>query len=683
MRRLPIPLVICLACVPAFADEGLWPFNQFPRETVLEKRQFEVSDEFLERLRLASVRIGGGSGAFVSSSGLLLTAWQVAEGCLARLSTRTADYVVQGFDAAGGAEPRCPGLEAAVLTRIEDVTARVKAAAADDLPAAAALERRNAAIAGIEKECARAGVQCSVVKLFSGGRYDLYRYRVYDDVRLVFAPERDLAWFGRERDAITYLRYGLNAAFLRAYEDGRPAATPNFLKWSAAGVREGELVFTAENPAPTLRLATAAQLTFFRDAALLIQVMRLGSRLTLVREFAAGGDEKLKAAQPVMTQFLSGYKTAAGKLIGVRDDRMVARKFVFEGKIKRAVERDPKLGEQAVKVWEEVATAYRKWAPSERAFQLLEAAPAPGSSLFAAARRVVRGAAPEPLGRALTDTELALEVELLNAWFEELGRLNDKDAPVRKILGGKPPRQAAELAVKSSRLQDPAERRRLAASPEDAGKSTDGMIRLAQIVEEPARRMRERRAELIDALETSAAERIAQYRFALFGAAEYPDATGTPRVAYGVVKPYTDRAGVSMPFAASFGGLYYRLNNEGPYQIPQRWVEAKASLDLMTPLDFVSTCDIGGGDAGGPVVNQAGELVGLTFDGNLESLPNIYLYTDEQARAVHVAVQGIAEALRKVYKAEALLKELGNQASARMTMPSQAISASITTLPGS
>jgi hypothetical protein len=228
---------------------------------------------------------------------------------------------------------------------------------------------------------------------------------------------------------------------------------------------------------------------------------------------------------------------------------------------------------------------------------------------------------------------------------------------LKALLGGKSPKEAADALVKSTRLKDPAERKRLA-NRDAARKSDDSMIRMAMALEDPAKNIRKRHEEMIGSLETSAAEKIAQYRFKLFGAAEYPDATGTPRVEFGVVKGYTDRAGVAMPFADTFSGLYYRANNDGPYLVPKRWVDGRSALNEVTALDFVSTCDIGGGDYGSPVVNRAGELVGVTFDGNLESLPDTFLYTDEQARAVHVSAQGIAEALGKVYKAQGLLDEL-------------------------
>jgi hypothetical protein len=634
--------------------------NQFPTEAVKQKYNFDANAAFLDHLQAAAVRIAGGSGAFVSGEGLILTNQHLITGCLAKLSDGQYNYAKDGFYAATReAESPCAGLEASVLAAVEDVTKQVKAAANDKTPAAQALEQRNAASTRIEQQCGeKTHNRCAVVKLYSGGRYDLYQYKTYSDIRLVLAPENDLAFFGRTRDSITYLRYGLDIAFLRAYENGRPAATPGYLKWSREGVKEGELIFSFGNPAPTMRLATAAQLTFYRDTQLPLAVSRLQARIRLLGEFATQSQKNLDAAEPALNAILARYKTNAGMLIGLRDDRLVTRKTVFEGKIRRAVLGDSKLGAGANKVWDDVAAAYKNWAPFEKPYQLLEQDPAPGSSLFAIARQIVRGVSLESVQAAPASND-ALETAILAAYFEELKALGEKDAPMKAILNGKTPQEAAEAMVKSSKLNDPAQLRSLAQNRDTVLKSEDGVVRLAVLLDEPARRLRKKRDELIGSLETSAAEKIAQYRFKLFGAADYPDATGSPRVMFGVVKSYVDRAGVAMPAASTFGGLYYRHGNEGPYQVPQRWVDLESSLNLAKPLDFVSTCDIGGADPGSPAVNAAGELVGVTFDGNLESLPDAYLYSDEQARAVHVSVEGIMEALQKVYKAETLLQELG------------------------
>ncbi len=654
-----------MCITPGGADEGIWPYPQFPKDAVQQKYNFEVTGQFLDNLRLASARIGSGSGAFISPKGLLLTNQHVVSGCLAKISSGHNDYLHDGFYAASElAEVRCADLEASVLTNIEDVTKRVKAAAKDGAPAPTAIEARRAEIAHIESGCAASPeTTCVVVTLFAGGRYDLYRYKKYTDVRLVFAPESALAFFGRERDSITYLRYGLDIAFLRVYENGKPAGTPHYLQWSADGVKDGDLVFAAGNPATTVRETTAAQLTFYRDTALPAALARLGPRIQQLTAFAAKSEDNQQLAQPVLTGFLESYKSTAGKLIGLRDDRLVLRKTTFDLKIRHAVENDPKLGAAAAKVWDQVAAAYKTWAPLEKPYQILEGSPAPGSNLFRIARQLVRRREESDSPALTTSSDVpvipSLETILLAQYLEELKGLKEKDVPIKAILGGKTPQQVAEGLMQSTKLQDMAEQRRFASNPDAVAQSDDAMIRLALLLDAPARRLQKKRAEVIGSLETSAAEKIAQYRYLLFGDTEYPDATSSPRVEFGVVKGYTDRAGIPQPYAATFGGLYYRRTNDGPYEVPQRWVDSKPALNLITALDFVSTCDIAGEDYGSPTVNRAGQLVGVMFDGNLESLPNTYLYTDEQARAVHVAVQGIAEALEKVYKAKPLLRELG------------------------
>jgi hypothetical protein len=643
-------LAACLFVLPGVAGEGLWPYNQVPTATIKQKQAFDVEPAFLDHLRLASVKIGAGSGAFVSPTGLLLTTRQIAGDCLAAQSSTAHDYFRDGFQAAStSAELPCAGLSASVLVKIDDVTESIKAAGAT-------LALRNAAIAKAEKDCAaKSGNVCTVVRFFSGGRYDLYQYRRYNELRLVFAPEYAIAFFGRERDSISYLRYGLNVAFLRAYEKGAPAATPDFLKWSADGIKDGDLVFLAGNPGPTGRLSTASQLTFLRDTALPLSLERLQPRLQQLNAFAAANEVNLRAAQSTLSALLTAYKSDAGKLIGLRDDRLVTRKTGFEGKIRRAVEGNAKLGAEAGKVWDEIAAAYRKWRPFEKPYQILEAAAAPGSRLFRTARQIVRG---EPLDDSGDPVNDAMETMMLAQYLGELQALGEKEVPLKSILSGATPQAAAERIVKTSLLKDAAGRSRLAANRDAALKSADGVIALAASIDAAALRLRKQHEEIIGTLEVTSQEKIAGFRLKLFGAADYPDGTSTPRMEYGVVKGYIDRAAVPQPFGSTFSGLYYRKDNDGVWQLPQRWLDARSALSPVTLLDFVSTADIGGGDYGSPAVNQRGELVGLTFDGNLESLPNTYLYSDEQARAVHVDVRGIVEALTQVYKASPLLKEL-------------------------
>ncbi len=638
--------------LPIAADEGLWLFNQFPKDQVKQKYNFEVTDSFLEKLRLASMRIGGGSGSFVSANGLVFTSYQVASACIVRLSLKDGFYAATAQE-----ELKCPDLDANVLLTLEEVTGQVKDAARDAAKPAEAIQKRSAAVAGIEKRCTgKTGNPCAVVKLSSGERYDLYEYKRYTDLRLVFAPESAIAGFGGDADHFTYPRYDLDIAFLRAYENGKPADTPHYLKWSAEGVKDTDLIFAEGSPEATSRLATGAQLAFYRDTSLPLSLARWRSRIEALRAFAPQSAENRRLSEALLSSLGNAYKSGAGKLIGLKDSSLMARKLNFDRRLRSSVERDPKLGPEAGKVWDEVAAAYKTWTPFEKPYQLLERPAAQGSALFAVARQIVRQ---EPTLSFPAPIDESLEVLMLAQYLEELKALGEKEAPVKAVLGNRTPQQAAEEFVHTSKLKDAAERQRLAADPNAASKSDDGIIRLARFLEVPARKLRRKHEEVIESLEASGAGRIAQYRFRVFGAADYPDATSTPRVTFGAVRSYRDKTEAPVPFATTFGGLYHLVGNRDPHQLPQRWVEGKTQLDLVAPFNFVSTCDITGGSSGSPAVNTKGEIVGLVFDGNIESIALTYLFSDDRARAVHVASQGIVEALRKLYRVPQLLRELG------------------------
>jgi len=650
---------VCALALPLAADEGLWLFNQFPKDTVNEKYKFEVAAPFLDHLRLSTVSLGTSSGAFVSARGLLVTNQHVIAGCLSKLG-----LLEDGYYAATAADERaCPGLDTAVLVNLENVTAQVKTADQDKLKPAEALEKRAAAIAFIEKSCAqRTGNTCVVAKLFSGDRYDLYQYKKYSDLRLVFAPERAIAFFGGSPDSLTYPRYLFDVAFLRAYENGKPADTPHFLKWSPAGVKDGDLVFAAGSPQATSRLAVPSQLVFYRDVSLPFTLGRLQQRIVDLRDWAVKAGANGRAADLPLADLASTYKWTAGRLIGVKDDWLMARKTNFEKKFKNAVQADPKLGADAVKVWDDIGTAYHRWAPSEKAYQVLESPGAVGSNLFRMARQIVRAdrARPDESLYAATPPDDGVETVMLGRYLEDLKALGDKDVPLKSILAGKNPQQAAEEFVRATKIKDVAERRRLASDHAAVQKSDDPLIRLARQLEEPARKLQKAHADTIEALDTSATERIAHFRYQLYGDKDYPDATGTLRVAFGSVKAYRDRTEAPAPYATTFSGMYYLAASQyDNYRLPRRWVEGRARLDPVTPMDFVSTCDITAGAPGSPVVNQKGELVGITFEGNLESIANTFLYLDDRARAMHAGTQAATEALAKLYKTKALLEELG------------------------
>jgi hypothetical protein len=470
-----------------------------------------------------------------------------------------------------------------------------------------------------------------------------------------------MANFGGDKAIFTYQRHELDIAFLRAYREGKPAPTPHYFKWSADPLADNELLFAAGSPAATSRLDTSAQLIFYRDTSLPLTDRRLAERIKSLSSFVPKNDQQRRVAEQVFSSLGMAYKYDAGLLIGLNDERLLIRKTTFEKRLRNAVEHDPKLGTEAAKMWDDVAAAYKTWTPFEKPYQILENPAAEGSTLFRLGRQLVRQSEqrmPESALDAPAPIDEAVEISLLATYLGELKALG-ADAPIKAILGSKTPQQAAEDYVHTSKLADVTERKRLAQSHAAVEASDDGMIRLARLLEEPARKLLKKHQETIDTLAASAAERIAQYRFRLFGAADYPDATSTPRVSYGVVKAYKDRTEAAVLSATTFGGLFHLAGNQPPYKLPQRWITAKPDLDLVAPFDFVSTCDTSTGSSGSPTVNRKGELAGVVFDANLEALPSTFMYTDEVARAVHVSTQGIVEALRKVYKTPALLKELG------------------------
>lgn len=662
--NLRILALAAALALPAASDEGLWLFNLFPKDKVKEAYSIDLPDRFADDLRLSSLSLGSGSasGAFVSAHGLLVTDHHVVADCLAKLGLLKDGY----YAADQAAERKCPNFEARELVGIEEVTRQVKETggkepAKDSKAAAEVLDKRNSRIAQIERDCAaKSGRLCQVVKLYSGERYDLYQYQVYSDLRLVFAPEQAIAFFGGTPESLTYPRYDLDVAFLRAYVENRPADTPHFLKWSEDSIRENDPVFAVGNPVGTARANTVAELTFLRDTAIPASLTRLQRRIEDLRTFAYKNPENARLALISLADLSTVYKLTAGKMIGLEDDLLLARKLNFERKLRAAVTHDPKLGATAAKVWDEVAAAFKAWAPNERAYQVLEAPAAQGSQLFRAARELLRQApGATQVVAAPTALDPAVETVLLTRYLEELRSLGEKEAPLKAILGSKTPQQAAQEVIKNTRLGDAAERRRLAADRDLVERSEDPLLRLVRELDSAARKISKKRDESIGALETSSSERIAQYRYAIFGPADYPDATGTPRLAFGTVKGYLDRTQAPVPFATTYGGLYYLASKLPPHVLPERWSAGKPAVGETIPLDFASTCDVTGGPSGGPVVTAKGELVGVTFDGNLESIGNSFLYSDDQARAVHVSARGIVEALSRLYGARRLLDELG------------------------
>ena len=686
MKRSIVILAAVVATAPFFlarADEGLWLFNNFPKEMVASKYHFQVSDAFLNHLQLASVRFNnGGSGSFVSEHGLLFTNHHVGLDCIQKLSTSDHDYTANGFFAADhAAEAPCPDLEVNVLLRIRDVTAEVKGAAKGAANPAEVNKQRKAAMSQIEKACtAETSHRCDVVTLYSGGVYNLYEYKKYTDVRLVFAPEFDIAQFGGDPDNFTYPRYDLDFAFFRAYENGKPAEVKDWLHWSHAGVQDKELTFVSGNPGTTGRLATYSELEFSRDVAYPLLYDRLGSLIAALQAYRAESAENSRVGKENLFSMQNSYKAYTGFLRGLRDPALMKAKLDQETKLRAAIAADPAKQKQFGALWDDVAAAYAEYGGFLKQHFLFERAPAIGSDLYTIARQVLRYSEETrkpnaerlreyaesnlpAVEQAMYSTEPltdSMEIAVLANTFTFMrAQLGEDDATIKAMLNGQTPEQAARGYVTTSKLKDVAERQRLAKDLDGVMASDDGMIRLARILDGPARKCRKEFEDKVEAALTQSKAKLAQARFAAYGTSEYPDATFTLRLTYGPVVGYKNASGQAVPYTTTLDGLYKRATGVEPYRLPQRWLDAKDKLNLSTPYNFVTTTDTHGGNSGSPTVNEKNEVIGILFDGNIEGLPNRFVFTDVDARSVHVASQGIVEALRKVYKADRVVKELG------------------------
>jgi V8-like Glu-specific endopeptidase len=680
MTKYPLLMILLAAGMPVAADEGMWLLNQFPNERVEKKYGVALSPELLDHLRLASVRVGA-SGSFVSPNGLIFTNHHVVLSCVQDVSTPQNDYVANGFYAKSVAEEKkCPATEANVLLNIEDISAKVKSAVKADPNSAEGNRQRKAEMARLENECsARTGNNCQSVTLYGGAQYSLYEYKKYTDVRLVFAPEFQIGFFGGDPDNFTYPRYCLDVGFFRVYENGQPAKTPHYLKWSREGVQKGEVVFVSGNPGHTERLLTLAELEYYRDVTYPFILKRYGSAIGALKAYMAKSKENERAAKDTFFGLENSYKAMNGRYAGLIDGRMMRDKREAEKKLRAAIDEDASKRERYAQTWADVAKAVEKGRETYIRRALLESGPA-GSVLFYLARNVLRlpeeKAKPveqrlrEFAGSSLVSVEHKLysafpvtpsmEEVLLTDYFTLLSReLGASDPLVKTVLDGKTPAEAAKHYVAGTKLVDAAERKRLAANVEAVRASKDNMIRLVRLLDPEARRLRKEYEDATESVLNAAKPKLAEARFAVYGPVEAPDATFTLRISYGQVKGYEDAKGKEIPYATKLGGVYERATGELPYVLPKSWVEAKSKLDLDTPFDFVSTADIIGGNSGSPTVNADGEIVGIVFDGNIESLASNFEYTETQARAVHVASQAVIEALDKVYDARRILEEIG------------------------
>jgi hypothetical protein len=683
MPRTKIAITLAIFSVQAFADEGMWTIDNFPAEQVSSRYGADINDQWLRSAQLATTRLENGcTGSFASPDGLILTNNHCTWGCIRNLSTDERNLSDEGFLAANrGEELQCPGEQVSVLVDFDDVTATVTKATAG-LSDAEANEARKATLTDLESSCEEASdgeLSCEAVTLYNGGQYFIYQYKRYDDVRLVFAPELDIAAFGGDPDNFNFPRWCLDMTFLRAYEDGKPAKTPNFLEWRAAGPDKDEPVFITGHPGSTDRLLTMAQLRMLRDVSYPLWLLRYSE---LRGRMLAWGDTSPEAARIVQQRILlieNFIKVRRNQLKALHNDEMMAVKAQQERELREAVAADPELQASYGEAWRLIEDAVAAHRNMYEEHLFIEDAAAFGGDLFDYARTIVRGTAERelpnnerirdytdaalpqveqglfaarPISKDYEKLQLAFSLDKMREWLGPDSRY------VHLVLGNESPKALAESLVAGTRLDDPEFRKQLWNGGVEAVKASDDpMIRMALSIDDDARALRNRYEEEVEAPRTRGEEMIADARFRVLGTDTYPDATFTLRVTFGAVEGWEERGEPVDPFTRT-QRLFERTTGERPFMLPDSWLRAREDLDPETAFNFVATTDITGGNSGSPMVAADGSLVGLAFDGNIHSIAGSYWFDPAINRTVGVNTAIMLEALKVVYGAEHLIEEL-------------------------
>ncbi len=682
MKNLILLFALLVISIPSSADEGMWTLDNFPKSAIKERYGVDINDAWLETVKSSVARMDSGcSASFVSPNGLVLTNHHCSVSCISQNSSIESDLEAGGFLAARPEnELSCPTDRISVLMESEEITQQVAQATAgkDDAEAG---EARRQILKRTVQECEEtSGLKCESVSLYNGGQHWIYKYKRYDDVRLVFAPERDIAAFGGDPDNFNFPRWSLDMTLMRIYEDGKPANTPNHLEWREKGLRSGEAMFVAGHPGNTQRLLTVSDLKFRRDVSIpqwLLRNVELRGRYI---QYASAGGEAYRTTQEPLQTVENGIKVLRKQLDALHNDELFLQKAAAEQELKAAVAADPELAADIGTAWDDIERANRTYLQFRDDYIYIEAGVAFSGSLFDYARTLVRRAA--EAGKANEDrlrpyTEAALprtkqltladrpfypELETLQLSFS-LDKMRENlgpDSPfVHEILGRKSPAALAEELVSTTQLDDPAVRAELwEADLTTIEASADPMIRLALDIDEKARALRKRFEDEVEAPTDLAYEKIAKARFAIQGTTDYPDATFTLRVSYGAHEGWNEK-GVDVRPWTTVSELFPRVTGDAPFRLPDSWADAKEMMAGDTKFNFVGTTDIVGGNSGSPIIDKDGKLVGLAFDGNIHSISGSYWFDRELNRTVAVHPEVMLESLRSIYKADHLLEEMG------------------------
>ncbi|MCP3061709.1 S46 family peptidase [Myxococcus sp. K38C18041901] len=692
MKRLFL-IATLVGAAPALADEGMWTYNNFPSAKVKEKYGFEPTQQWLDKARLSSARLAGGcSASFVSPNGLVMTNHHCARGCIEQLSGAKKDYIANGFYAKSEAEEtQCPAMEINQLEQITDITETLNQAT-QGLSGKQYADTLKAKMAELEQACSAgdAKVRCDAVTLYQGGKYNLYKYRRFQDVRLVMAPEHAIAFFGGDPDNFEFPRWDLDVTFLRVYQDGKPAKTDNYFKWSEKSAKEGDITFVSGHPGRTSRGLTIAELEYQRDVAMPKMLFMMSELRGMVSEFQKRGPEQKRISNNLLFGVENGLKATKGRLEALQDKKFFGQKVAAEQDLRKKVDANPEMKKKYGAAWDEIAKAQAQMVNIRKDMSFVEQGAGLSSSLYSIAKTLVRASEelPKENGQRLREFNQANlpalqaqllspapiypELEILRLSFgltkmrEELG---SNHPFVKKVLGNESPDKLAARLVKGSKLCvlkdvkgskvcDVSARKSLF----DGGKaaiaaSKDPMIQLALALDADGRAVRKNYEENVDAVIKKNAELVAKAKFEVYGTNTYPDATFTLRLSYGSVKGYMED-GKKVEPVTQMAGTFEHATGEEPFALPPSWLKNQKNLDGATAMNFVSTNDIIGGNSGSPVINKDAEIIGLVFDGNIQSLGGEYGFDESVNRTVAVHSDAIIESLKKIYGATRVLEEL-------------------------